>query len=575
MNEKQIDLQLGGILEVPGVEYVEIVTTDQDEFKKGDPYIKSTHNISKSFTLPRKSPDGELANLGELRVYASLDSVYEHLSFQLFIILLSQGAKTFLVSFFILFIIYRLVTRHLEKMANHTKSLNPSNLAVPLALTRKANSSIKHTPDELDELAAAINKMQKKIQKELAANKKHLDELQEMTTIAQERNLAKSKFLANINHELRTPLMGIMGYLELAKEFEVNGKRQELRKCLASAECGAMIIHNLIKDFNDMDLIQQGELTINKKEAKIVSILEDAVNLNKVIADRKKIELVFSNQIPNPHLTCSVDTEKIARVINNLLSNAVKFTEHGKIEVKLFFLSEDIENDKSYKIKIEVNDTGCGISQDKLKRIGERFYQVDPYSERSLGGAGLGLSLAKEMIEMLGGTLEIVSKLNQGTRVTVFIPVDIGKGIEQQSAAAKPVAVTVENQVKNKIKILIVDDNTINQELIQMFLDKEQIQHATASNGEEAIKLFQKEKFDLIIMDMQMPVMNGYEATRKIRNLEAQENKRPIPIIAFTAHALGNEEPEILEAGCDKVLKKPAGRRALVDSIKESLKQAA
>ena len=339
----------------------------------------------------------------------------------------------------------------------------------------------------------------------------------------------KSEFLANMSHEIRTPLNAILGFIKVMKE-EDNGK---FHKYLNIIDSSSQTLLTIINDILDLSKIEAGKMTIeyiNFHTDELYNIIE----LFEEKAKEKNIDFKI-NFINIPEYLYS-DIHRIKQVISNLLSNAIKFTpENKKIQVSIEY--------KNNNLYVEVKDEGIGIPEEKIKTIFDAFSQADNSTTRQFGGTGLGLTISHKLIKMLGGELNVESKLNKGSRFYFEIPIKIGKEIKEK--------IETSNNIDKNIKLLIAEDNEANQMFMKVILNKMQIDYDIVYNGKEVVEIAKNENYNIILMDINMPIMNGIDATKEIRKFSN------IPIIALTASALDGDKEKFLEVGMNDYLSKP------------------
>ncbi len=389
----------------------------------------------------------------------------------------------------------------------------------------------------------ALNELIKNQDKKI---KNAIRDIEHQKSKAQQASKAKSEFLANMSHEIRTPLNAILGFVDLLKE-EDTGKRA--LKYINIIHESSQSLLQIIEDILDFSKIESRRLSIDKVDFHTKSELEVITYLFNAKCSKKDItlELNLSDNLPS---VINTDPLRVKQIISNLISNAIKFTDIGKT------IKVDVDYSDGL-LHVSVEDEGIGISQDKLKDIFKAFNQGDSSTTRKYGGTGLGLSISSELTKLLGGELKVQSKEGVGSKFYFNIPVGIGKGLEQRDEADCKVDF-------NGKKILLAEDNRANQMFMKIILQKLNLKFDVANDGLEAIELFESKKYDAILMDENMPHMNGIEATKRILELEKQKGLSHTPIIALTANALKGDRERFLESGMDEYLTKPLKKDKLI-----------
>jgi PAS domain S-box-containing protein len=368
---------------------------------------------------------------------------------------------------------------------------------------------------------------------------------------AEESDRLKSAFLANMSHEIRTPMNGILGFAGLLKEPGHSGEDQQ--EYIRMIEKSGIRMLNIINDIIDISKIEAGVIKLDIKETNINEQLDYINTFFKPEVERKGMKLYLNKTLPEQEAMIKTDREKIFAILTNLVKNAIKFTNSGYIE----FGYQLIHDNKTSKLEFYVKDTGIGIPKDRQEAIFERFIQADLVDKMALQGAGLGLSIAKAYVEILGGKLWVESENGTGSTFRFTIPYNtINKVIK---VFKKMVSVKSTEKRINNLKILIAEDDEISAMLLNFEFKRFSKEILKTRSGTEAVELCRKYKdIDLILMDIQMPEMNGYEATREIR----QFNKKVI-IIAQTAYGLTGDREKSIEAGCNDYISKPIHHDAL------------
>ena len=374
-------------------------------------------------------------------------------------------------------------------------------------------------------------------------NKKLFDsneQLQIANIKSEEASLLKSQFLSNVSHELRTPLYGVIGMADIIESEYVELKKNKYFNAL---KFSSNYLLSLINDVLNVYKIEDTKLELiydNVEIRKEISVIRESLD---VIAKSNKNELniEISDEVPKYVKT---DLTRFSQILINLISNSLKFTKKGVVSIKLQLLNEN----NNQKIQIQIEDNGIGIPEEYLDKIFEKFVQVDVKLNEQYKGTGLGLSIVKRLVDLFNGEISVKSKINVGTVFTVKIPY-----IKADSEIVfKQNTVLAAKKNKAHFKILIVEDNKINQMVTKKLLDKSEHSCRIAENGLEAISWVKKEKFDLILMDIHMPVLNGFDASKKIRELGILT-----PIIALTASDKNEIINEMAINGINDVLVKP------------------
>lgn len=378
--------------------------------------------------------------------------------------------------------------------------------------------------------------------------------LREARARAEEANRAKSEFLANMSHEIRTPFTGILGVLELLEQSDLSDAQ---RGHIRLAHDSANQLLGIVNDILDLSRIEAGKLVIRPENIDLRRLLEDLAQVHGAAAAHKGLRFTAAGlgEVP-PRV--AADPVRLRQIIDNLLSNAVKFTAHGEVALDVRWRERD------GRLRVEVSDSGIGIAPEQRERIFDKFTQADSSTTRLYGGSGLGLTICRQLVHMMGGEIGLDSSPGEGSRFWFEMPLSVAANAAVEDAP--PVAPAAMRDLR-ELRVLLVDDVEISREVIGLHLRNAGCAVQGARSGEEAVRLAAEGTPDLILMDCQMPGMDGYEATRRIRAHEG--DARHTPIIALTAHAMKGDRDKCLAAGMDDYLSKPVARKTLLAKLAE------
>ncbi|CAK8724642.1 histidine kinase [Candidatus Electrothrix laxa] len=365
--------------------------------------------------------------------------------------------------------------------------------------------------------------------------------------------IAKSEFLANMSHEIRTPMNGIINLSELALETELTDKQSDyMRKILFSSKN----LLEIINDILDFSKIEAGMLTIEKVYFDLPGLFDKLMLMFTEQSQRKNLQLLLDLPSNLPENVIG-DPMRLYQVLSNLIGNAIKFTEQGKIFITAQVVQQKLER---AVIKFTVSDTGIGIAEEKIALLFESFTQADNSTARKYGGTGLGLTICKRLVSLMGGKLSVESEVDNGSNFSFSLSFALN-GLEKENDNSGSTSETAAAMAAIRYaRILLVEDNIINQQVAQEILAKANLHVETVNNGKEAVEAVAARDFDAVLMDIQMPVMDGYEATKAIRH---DLGKTDLPILAMTAHAVSEERDKCFRIGMNDHIAKPINRNTL------------
>jgi two-component system, sensor histidine kinase len=379
---------------------------------------------------------------------------------------------------------------------------------------------------------------------------------------AESANRAKSEFLANMSHEIRTPLNAVLGFTDLLQMGGDEGDDAKRQEYLGLIHTSGEHLLGLINDVLDLSKIESGRLEVERVPCSPQQIVADVISVLRVRANEKGLALEYHWEEGVPMMVLA-DPGRLRQLLVNLVGNAIKFTAQGRVQV----VGRLVPSQNQNLLAFQVIDTGVGIPQDKLDDIFDPFVQADSSVTRKFGGTGLGLAISRRIVEAMGGTLTVHSEVGRGTIFTATVEVNCLSGAAMAAASCsdilpspKPPGPPAAEHASGRI--LVVEDGETNRKVIELILRRAKLEVVTAENGKLGVDAAMAEPFDLILMDMQMPVMDGYTAARTLR-----ENGLALPIIALTAHALAGDEQKCLAAGCSGFMTKPIHAASLLRAI--------
>jgi len=389
--------------------------------------------------------------------------------------------------------------------------------------------------------------------------KRAMRELEGARDAANAANVLKTQFLANMSHEIRTPLNGVLAMAEVMSMGELADVQRERLGIIRQS--GSLLLA-VLNDVLDLSKIEAGKLSLVREDFDLGPTLNSTAETFLVLAKSKGLDFGFTIS-EAAHGWWRGDADRLRQITGNLLSNAVKFTPQGAVEA-----SVDI-NAETGALRLVVRDTGVGIAPEKLPALFEKFTQADNSATRRFGGTGLGLAICRELTQMMGGSINVESREGHGSTFTVELPLPRGE------AADEAMRDEVDNTGERNLRLLAAEDNPTNQQVLAAVMESLGIDIDIVADGKQAVEAWKHGGYDLVLMDIQMPVMDGIDAARAIRGIEVEEQRKRTPIVALTANALTHQVEEYMAAGMDGHVAKPIEIAKLYEAISAALTAAA
>ncbi len=571
LDEGQIRHQLAGIARYPDVSRVSI---DSDLPFAVAPVVGAVHSGWTGWSAPTEvreypllAPDEDgiqpgvrAQSVGTLRVEVSLSGLFGRVGNMALGILLTELVRSAALALVLLVGVRQLVLRPLQQVSRYAGELSLDHLDQPLRLERPRHDG----PDEIDVLAGAINDMRASLLEQVETRQAMERQAQQLAVekeAAELASAAKGEFLANVSHEIRTPMNAIIGMADLTLH---SGLPEPQRGYIQRVRSSADLLMGILNDILDFSKIEAGKLDIDTVDFDLDDVVRSVSEIVGVRA--REQSLILSSEVATdvpPRLRG--DPLRLQQVLLNLMGNAVKFTARGRVALRVDTVAavasagESGEAGQALRLRFTVQDTGLGMTADQMSRLFQPFTQADASTSRRFGGTGLGLAISRQLVERMGGRIDVASEPGHGSTFWVELPF----GVVAQAPTAVPMATVTrlmslpgaaDHPELAGLRVLLVEDNEVNQELAVALLERVGIQVTLAGDGHQALACLKAGEFDCVLMDCQMPEMDGYTATRLMRE---QPQWSRLPVIAMTANAMSGEREKVLEAGMNDHVPKP------------------